>query len=268
MSIFGRNLIPVSGKALSEIDAQAARTLREALSSRKFLDVEGPKGWDYAGVGTGRLLGMPDCEGPICASVREFLPLVESRAPFKLCPFELHNVDRGAKDPDLAAVELAAKEAAKFEEDVIYNGCEKAGIKGLLKSCANESAPVSPERPAAFVSELARIISDMKLRDSINGPYALIGGKKLRDALLSFQDGRSLLEAVKKTTEIDEFIFTPYHEEAFVASKRGGDFELTLGIDFTVGFEGFSEKALKFFIAELFTFRVIEPRAYTPILLK
>lgn len=268
MSMFGRNLVPISEKALSEIDAQAARTLRETLSSRRFVDIEGPKGWDFAGVAAGRLGDLTGCDAEVCAGVREFLPSVEIRAPFELCPFELHNVDRGAKDPDLTAVEVAARAAAKFEEDVIYNGCEKAGVKGLLKSCANESVSVSPGNPAAFVSGLACVINGMKQRDSIGGPYALVGGKKLEEALLTFTDGRSLLEAVKKATDIDEFIFTPCHEEAFVLSKRGGDFELTLGIDFTVGFCGFAEKALKFFITELFTFRVLEPRAYTPISLK
>ncbi len=268
MSTFGRNLVPISGTALSEIDAQAARTLRTLLSARKFVDVEGPKGWDFAGVSIGRLRDLSNCDAGACSGVREFLPAVESRVSFELPLFELHNVDRGAKDPDLTAVEKAATAAAKFEEDVIYNGFEKAGVKGLLQSCANNAVSVPTGDPNELVAALAGIVRDMKVRDSIGGPYALVGGCKLRAAIHRVVDGRTVFEAIKKTTDIDEFICTPLHEEAFVASKRGGDFELTLGGDYTVGFEGACEKSLKFFLTELFTFRILEPRAYTPITLK
>lgn len=268
MSTFGRNLVPISSAALSEIDAQASRTLRAVLSSRKFVDVEGPKGWDFAGVAVGRLRDASDCSTELCTGVREVLPAVESRVSFELCPFELHNVDRGAKDPDLTAVEKAALDAAKFEEDVIYNGFEKAGIKGLLQSCANEAVTVPAGNPDDFIAALAGVIRDMKIRDSIGGPYVLVGGGKLRAALGKLVDGRTLFEAVKKVIDIDEFICTPFHEEAFVVSKRGGDFELTLGTDYTVGYMGACEKSLKFFLTESFTFRVLEPRAYTPISLK
>lgn len=268
MSMFGRNLVPISSAALSEIDAQAARTLRTVLSARKFVDVEGPKGWDFAGVSIGRLRDVSKCDDGACSGVRDFLPAVESRVSFELPLFELHNIDRGARDPELTAVEKAAAEAAKFEEDVIYNGFEKAGIKGLLQSCANGAVSVPTGDPNEFIAALAGIVRDIKVRDSIGGPYALVGGGKLRAAIFKVVDGRTIFEAIKKATEIDEFICTPFHEEALVVSKRGGDFELTLGGDYTVGFEGVCEKSAKFFLTESFTFRVLEPRAYTPISLK
>lgn len=268
MSTFGRNLVPISGEALSEIDAQAARTLRALLSSRKFVDVEGPRGWDFSGVSVGRLRDLSDCGAGVCAGVREVLPVVESRVSFELCPFELHNVERGAKDPDLTAVERAAAEAAKFEEDLVYGGCEKAGIKGLLQSCANEPVEVPAGDPDAFIASVDGIVRSLKMRGSVCGPYALVGGGRLKEALGKLVCGRTLFDALKKVVDVDEFICTPLHEEAFLVSKRGGDFELTLGIDYTVGYEGAGEKSLKFFLAESLTFRVLEPRAYAPILLK
>jgi len=268
VSTFGRNFVPISESALAEIDAQAARTLRSLLSSRKFVDVNGPMGWAFAGVAVGRLRDMTSCESAVCSGVREVLPPVEARAPFELCLAEMHDVDRGMKDPDLCAVELAAAEAAKFEEDVIYNGHEKAGIKGLLGSSVNEVVSLPAGDHAAFVAALACVVGDMQAKNSIGGPYAIVGGAKLGAALRAHADGRSLLEAIKKTTEIDEYIYTPCHEEAFVVSKRGGDFELTLGMDFTVGYAGVYEKSVRFFLTESLTFRVLEPRAFTPVLLK
>jgi uncharacterized linocin/CFP29 family protein len=48
-------------------------------------------------------------------------------------------------------------------------------------------------------------------------------------------------------------------------SLRGGDVELVLGQDFSVGFESADTKKVTFFITESFTFRIIEPRAYVKL---
>lgn len=268
MSMFERKFAPVSSTALSEIDAQAARTLRALLSSRNFADVKGPMGWDFSAVSAGRLRGLPDRGDGICAGVREVSPLVESRVNFEICLFELQCVDRGAKDPDLTAVERAAKAAAEFEENVVYDGCESAGIKGLLQSCANKPADVPTANPDEFIAAIAGVVRNMKVRDSICGPYALAGGAKLRASLGKIVHGRTLLDILKDAAGIAEFICTPLRDEVFLVSMRGGDFELTLGADYTVGYAGAGEKLLKFFLTESFTFRVLEPRAYAPISLK
>jgi uncharacterized linocin/CFP29 family protein len=45
--------------------------------------------------------------------------LVETRITFELSRWELDNLLRGAKDIELDALEDAAKEIARFEDDVI-----------------------------------------------------------------------------------------------------------------------------------------------------
>ncbi|MDR0617044.1 MAG: bacteriocin family protein [Synergistaceae bacterium] len=264
--MFSREHAPISSAALDAIDAQAASTLRQSLSARRFVDVKGPMGWEFSGVPLGRFESL-EVDGNVGFGVRRLVPVVETRADFSLSALELHLMDRGAVDPDLTAVEKAALELAAFEDRAVYSGFGKAGIKGLADMAEN-SAVSLPEDPQGLLYALAGEISRMKTASSIGGPYALAGGTALRAALGRIVGGKSLFEIIKKNSDIDEFIFTPSSDAALLVSKRGGDFELTVGGDFVVGYAGTDGKNLAFFLTESFTFRVIEPRAFTPLSVK
>ncbi|MDR1915426.1 MAG: bacteriocin family protein [Synergistaceae bacterium] len=267
MGSFGRSHVPISAAALKQIDEQAARTLRANLAARKFVDVKGPYGWEYSSVPVGRSAQFQKSDG-VGYGVRLSIPLVEFQVTFELDSLELHNIDRGSSDPDLTPVERAARTAAAFEDKVVFHGFEHASIKGLACECVNAAAELPTDDDDAFILAITDAINKMKTEDSITGPYALVGGKKLQDSLGRITGGRSLYEVIKKNTELDEFIRTQSPDDAFLVSKRGGDFELTLGGDFTVGYISREDNTLKFFLAESFAFRVLEPRAYLPLKLK
>jgi uncharacterized linocin/CFP29 family protein len=264
--MFSREHAPISSAAFAAIDAQAAASLRASLSARKFADVKGPKGWDFSGVSLGRFEKL-DLSGDVGYGVRSFVPVVETRVNFTLDKLDLHLIDRGSADPDLVPVERAAAAAAAFEDNAIFSGFAGARLKGLTDVAENAAISL-PGDHQGFLDAITGEITRLKTAESIGGPYALVGGEALRGALGRIADGRSLLDIVEKNSDIDEFIFTPSSSGAFLVSKRGGDFELTLGGDFIVGYCGAEEKSLRFFLTESFAFRVIEPRAFTPLSVK
>ncbi|MDR1136801.1 MAG: bacteriocin family protein [Synergistaceae bacterium] len=267
MDMFGRDLAPISNAALKEIDSQAARTLRGNLAARKFADVKGPYGWTYAGVPAGTLDALQK-EGEVGFGIRDIAPLVETRVEFALSAIGMHNIDRGCANPDLIAVEKAAIAAAAFEDKVIFEGFAKAGIKGLKNSGENPALELTANDPGAFLKEVIDATDRSKTEYSISGPFALIGGKDLRGALAALVGNRTILELLKKSADIDEFIYAPNAPEGYLVSKRGGDFEITLGGDFVIGYHCRRDDALNFYLAESFSFRVLESRAYTPVKLK
>ncbi len=268
MNMFGRQLVPISEKAFSAIEEQARSTLRENLSARKFVDVKGPLGWEHASVSLGRL-GKLEKDGPVGYGVRQVIPLVEFRVNFTLDVMELHDIDRGASDPDLSPVEHAAIDAAAFEDGIVYRGFKKAGIAGMEGTKGNAPLTLSHTAPEEFLKNIQEAIQKMKTRDSISGPFALVGGKRLNDAMGKIFSCCSLFEIVESNTEVDELIFTPSFDGAFLVSKRGGDFELTLGGDFTVGYSGKDAKNnLTFFLTESLAFRIHEPRTFVPLLIE
>ncbi|MDR1651218.1 MAG: bacteriocin family protein [Synergistaceae bacterium] len=267
MDMFGRELAPVSASALSEIDSQASRTLCANLAARRFLDVKGPYGWNLAASPSGRLEYLSE-DSPVGVGVRTSQPLVEIRADFELSAFELHNVDRGCPNPDLVPVEKAAKAAAAFEDKAVFEGFEKAGIKGLKDGSENAVLELPKNDADGFVSGLVDYVGRLKRIESVAGPFALIGGRDLAAVLNKLVGGRTLLGALQKYTDVDEYIYTSNSSEIYLVSKRGGDFELTLGGDFLVGYAGREGDSLRFFLTESFTFSVLEPRAYSPVKLK
>lgn len=172
MDILRKSLAPISDHAWDEINDTALEVLTSVLSARKFVDVEGPKGWDFAALSTGRIQVPKDQKSAVKYGVHQVLPLVEARIPFELNIWELDNVARGAEDIDLDALEDAAREIAKFEENAIYEGFKAANIQGL-KSCDEYDTPAFPENGEEIIGAVANVLSQFKA-NSIEGPYSLI----------------------------------------------------------------------------------------------
>lgn len=267
MEFLGRSLAPISSAALGQIDEQAVATLRGNLSARKFVDVKGPQGWEVAGVAVGRF-GKLEKDGKVGFGVRQSVPFVESRVEFVLDALEMHNVDRGCADPDLTAVEEAAKAAAAFEDKIVYKGLKKAGVLGMADVAENKPVELKKADPEAFMRAILDETTRLNTVESIGGPFALVGGSEMRDALAKLITNRSLYEVIEKNTEVEEFIYAPTLDGAYLVSTRGGDLELTLGGDFAIGYHYRDVDKLTFYITESFTFRILEPRAFTTLVLK
>ena len=58
----------------------------------------------------------------------------------------------------------------------------------------------------------------------------------------------------------------PAVEGAVVLSLRGGDFELTVGRDLSVGYLDHTQDRARFYIQESMTFRVLDSDAAVPLL--
>jgi uncharacterized linocin/CFP29 family protein len=60
-------------------------------------------------------------------------------------------------------------------------------------------------------------------------------------------------------------VWAPGLEGAAVLSLRGGDFELTVGQDWSIGYLDHSAEAVRLYLQESFTFRVLAPEAAVPL---
>ena len=118
MDLLRRHQAPIANVSWAAIDEQAREVLTANMSARKIVDVSGPHGIEHAAVNLGRLdPGRVDAGGGVLYGIRKLLPLCEVRVPFTLDLWELDNVVRGARDPDLdplieAAGKLAASKSA------------------------------------------------------------------------------------------------------------------------------------------------------------
>ena len=258
--ILRREMAPIAQEAWQEIERQSSRILGGNLSGRKLVDFLGPFGWSFAAVNLGRLeLGCGEDTGELAWGLHKVQPLVEIRVPFRLRIWDLDDVERGAKNPDLSALTQAARRAALFEERAIYHGFAKAGIQGLLEHPAHAPVPLSSDRGSLTESVELAVLAIQEA--AIGGPYALVLGTEPYKWLMAGEPNAYPLRNRIEALATGGIHWSPALAGGLVLSRRGGDFELSVGQDFTIGYKGHSTLEVELYLAESFTFRVLEGAA-------
>ena len=259
MNFLRRELAPISPQGWIEIDSVAKKALAANLSGRKFVDVDGPHGLDYASVPLGRL-AMPEGQDgtTVRYGVHQVLPLVETRSDFSLPIWELDNIERGAKDLNLDAVINSSREIAAFEEKAIYEGFAPGSIIGLEQSVKSQRIQISLDINAV-VDAVSKAQEQMQ-KDGVGGPANLVVSPTLWEFLAHCVPGGTLRSTID--SEIGgHVIYAEFLKDALLVSNRGGDAELTVGQDFAIGYHGHTAAEISLFVTESFTFRVIAPEA-------
>ena len=260
MALLKRELAPILPEAFKAIDEEATRVLKLHLAGRKLVDFNGPHGWKYAAVNTGRLrLIQVEPEEGVAVGIRQVQPLVEVRTPIRLDMMELDSVARGASDPDLRPVIVAAEKVARTEDSAIFNGFKEAGITGIIEASPHKPVQVSDaaDWPRAVVA------AKETLRTAgVGGPYALALGKSLYDEIsAASEDGYPIRKRLERQLIDGPIVWAPAIEGAVLLSVRGNDYELTVGQDLSIGYAFHERQTIELYLTESFTFRVLEPLA-------
>jgi uncharacterized linocin/CFP29 family protein len=259
MNLLRRELAPISPQGWSEIDSVATKALSASLSGRKFVDVDGPHGLDYASVPLGRLT-MPEKQSGTAVKygVHQVLPLVETRADFSLPIWELDNLERGAKDLNLDAVIKASREIAAFEEKAIYDGFAAGAIVGLEQSVKSQRIQISLDMNAV-VDAVSKGQEQMQ-KGGVGGPANLVVSPTLWEFLAHSVPGGTL-RSILESQIGGHVIYAALVKDALLVANRGGDAQLTVGQDFAIGYHDHTVDEVRLFITESFTFRVMAPEA-------
>lgn len=260
MDILKRELAPISTAAWEQIDDEARRVLKLHLAGRKVVDFSGPHGWGLGAVNTGRLKQMED--GPIADvshAIRDVLPLVEVRSPIVLSILELDYAERGATDLDLDPVIATAERVARAEDSAIFHGFAHGNITGIIP--ASPHAPIDVNALVDWPKAVSQAKEVLRLA-GVGGPYALaLGPKAYSEVTAESDDGYPLRRRIQDNL-IETLVWAPALEEgAVLLSKRGGDYELTVGQDLSIGYASSDRKEVELYLTESFTFRILENKA-------
>jgi uncharacterized linocin/CFP29 family protein len=259
MNNLHRELAPISDAAWAQIEEEASRTLKRYLAGRRVVDVHGPAGASLSAVGTGHLRTVAAPGDGILARQRVVKPLVELRVPFDLDRQAIDDVDRGAEDSDWQPVKDAAKQIAFAEDRAIFDGYSAADIGGIREWTSNPVMTL-PAAVSDYPDAIARALSQLRLV-GVNGPYSVLLGADAYTALAETSDhGYPVLEHVRKLVK-DEIIWAPAIEGAFVLSTRGGDFDLHLGQDTSIGYLSHADSVVRLYLQETFTFLLLTAEA-------
>ena len=259
MNNLHRELAPISDGAWAQIEEEAQRTLKRYLAGRRVVDVKGPGGSMLSAVGTGHLKNLAAPGAGIIARQREVKALVELRVPFELERHAIDDVDRGANDSDWQPLKDAAKLIAFSEDRAIFEGYAAAGIEGVRQGTSNKVTAL-PGDPSHYPDAIAEALSQLRLA-GVNGPYSVVMGADAYTALSEASDhGYPVIQHIQRLVN-EEIIFAPAIAGAFVLTTRGGDFELHLGQDVSIGYLSHDDKIVSLYLQESMTFLLLTAEA-------
>jgi uncharacterized linocin/CFP29 family protein len=260
VDLLKRSLAPLTQEAWTEIDAVAVRVMKAHLSARTIVDFEGPHGWSLGAVNLGRLeIAKKPSPGGVPWGIRNVLPLIEVRIGFRLTQLELDNVSRGCKDPNLEPLEDAARKVALFEESAVYKGFADGQIQGIIEQSSHKPVKL-PGDPRRYPQAVSQGIKELSLA-GVAGPYALVLGTDPFYALMQSGESGYPPRRIIRDMLHGEIVWSPALEGGLLLSTRGGDFELVVGQDLSVGYASHDRDNVDLFLTESFTFRVLEPAA-------
>jgi uncharacterized linocin/CFP29 family protein len=264
MNHLRRELSPLTARAWQLIESEAKQALVTYLSARKLVEFDGPHGWEFSALPSGRVQDVSlDAHAQLSAKLRVVQPLTEVRVAFDLPIRELDDIERGA-DPDLDAVVTAARQLALAEDRLVYYGSNAVHVQGIVSA--------STQRPIAFSNDfqsfpgyVSEAIEQLHL-SGVSGPYALAldADSYTTFAKTTGAGGYPVLQHVRRFLD-GPIVWAPALQGALVLSLRGGDFQLVVGQDVSVGYLDHDRHRVSLFLEESFTFRLLSPEAAVPL---
>ena len=258
-----RDLAPISAAAWASLEDEAKRTFARHVAGRRVVDVAGPDGITLAGVGTGHIAPIDPPADGITAGLRAYRPVVELRVPFTLSREQIDSVERGALDPDWQPVKDAAKKIAFAEDHAIVEGYAAAQITGIRPASSNPALAL-PAEVKEYPNAVSKAVSELRLA-GVAGPYSLLVSADAYTAVSETSDhGYPIREHVSRMVDGD-IVWAPAIDGALLLSCRGGDYELRLGQDLSIGYLSHDADQVQLYFTESFTFSVYTTEASVSI---
>src|SRR6266536_2525402 len=221
MNNLHRELAPISAAAWAGIEEEATRTFERHVAGRRIADMQGPSGPALSAAGTGHLRDIdPPAQGVI-ARARTSQPIIELRVPFA-------------------------------EDRAVFEGYPAAGITGIRQSSSNPALAL-PTDALAYPNIISQAVSSLRLA-GVNGPYSVLLSADAYTLVTETSDhGYPIHQHLARVAD-GEIIWAPAIDGAFVLSTRGGDFELHIGQDLSIGYLSHDATSIGLYLQESLTF--------------
>src|SRR5262249_26973317 len=139
-------------------------------------------------------------------------------------------------------------------------GFPAAHITGIAETHANAPLPIG-DNYSEYPGVVARAVAVLQAT-GIGGPYACaLGPRCFTGGIETTQmGGYPVLEHLRLMLG-GPVLWAPAVDGAVVMSTRGGDFELTVGQDTSIGYHEHDDEKVSLYLEETFTFQVLTPDA-------
>jgi uncharacterized linocin/CFP29 family protein len=259
MNNLHRELAPVSGAAWASIEAEASRTFTLNLAGRRVADLRPAGDSVWSAVGTGHVADAEPPASGVAAQLRTSQPVAELSVPFIVSRQAVDDVERGAQDPDWQPVKDAARTIALAEDLAIFDGYRAGSVAGIRAGSSNEALTLPADArqyPDVVTAALARL-----RQAGVGGPYALLLGADAYAAVSETSDhGYPVRDHLTRVVD-GPIIWAPAIAGGALLSTRGGDFEIALAQDLSIGYLSHDAQSVRLYLIEALTFLLHTPEA-------
>ncbi|GAA1905400.1 family 1 encapsulin nanocompartment shell protein [Streptantibioticus ferralitis] len=247
-----RELAPISDAAWADMEEEARRTFKRHVAGRRIVDLPEPGGVELSAVGTGHLTAIDPPADGVVARTRRSQPVVELRVPFSVDRQQVDDVERGARDADWQPVKDAARKIAFAEDRAVFEGYPAAGIAGVRESTSNPALTL-PAEVRDYPTVISQAVTTLRLA-GVGGAYTVALSADAYTAVNETSDhGYPIHKHIDRVLD-GEIIWAPAIDGAFLLSTRGGDFELRIGQDVSIGYLSHDDTSIRLYFQEALTF--------------
>jgi uncharacterized linocin/CFP29 family protein len=258
-----RELAPISAAAWASIEDEARRTFTLHLAGRRIAEVRSPDAGAASAVGTGHLSDVEPPAPGVLARTRTAQPVIELRVPFAVSRQAVDDVERGAKDPDWQPVKDAARTMAFAEDRAVFEGYPAAGITGIRATSSNPALAV-PSDARQYPDVISQALSSLRLA-GVGGPYALLLSADAYTAVSETSDhGYPVRDHLSRLID-GPIVWAPAIDGAIVLTTRGGDFEMVLAQDLSIGYTSHDADTVHLYFTQALTFLAHTAEAAVPL---
>jgi uncharacterized linocin/CFP29 family protein len=257
-----RGAAPFSDKVWKEIDDLAGSMFKQTVVARRILDFDGPRGWNHVAtqLGTFNPAQMPQYSGSVRFSLPDVMLLTELRADFTIPWADIDIFERVGPRLEAKSIEQAARDMALAEDSLVFYG--SSTNRGVLSSRETPRIALSDwSQPGRLVADLLAAVEKLDTL-GVKGPYeAVLSPHHYYSYLRQTGEGGVYPAAKQLGIVIAKVHNSPVIEGAVLFSTRGGDFLITVGGDFTVGYRSHDETSVHLFCVETIAAQLLTPEA-------
>ena len=246
---------PIGSETWKVLDAAMMEAATSQLTGRRLLHIEGPFGLGL------KVVPLQDAEVKSGLITSQVIPVSLIQTTFALGTRDLAAYERDGVSLDTSAVEQAAIECARLEDDLIFNGV--GGTPGLLTAKGSNKLNLSAWNEVGMAAE--DIIKAMTTLDNagFHGPYSLALAPSRYNLLFRRYPRGNVSEMEHVKTMVTKGIFkAPTLKSGGVLLASGRQYaSIVMGQDMTIGFIGPSGDKLEFSISESLVPLIRQPLA-------
>lgn len=254
MNNLHRELAPITAQAWAEIEDEARRTFQRNVGGRRVVDVTGPDDPALAAVGTGHLTAIEAPAAGVSARLRQVQPWSNSASPSRSPAKRWTTSSAERRTPTGSPSRTLRAPWRSLRTGPSSRGTRQRVSAGCASAPPTWSSACSTE-VREYPDTVSRALTTLRLA-GVAGPYSLLLGADTYTEVSETSDhGYPIAAHLGRLLDAPP-IWAPALNGAFLVSTRGGDFELRLSEDLSIGYSAHDTNEIELYFRQTLTFLV------------